>query len=118
MIREQPGFQGPPDCPICLKPLHQSYGCRTDRTIQFVDGEVRDPIPYGEEDRYQPFDAKPVASCDSCGVMPGEYHHPGCHNEKCPECGETYRTCRCTTDEKFRIPNEQMTEDRGDPSRR
>lgn len=110
---EQPEFQGPRECPVCLLTLGQSYGCRDDRTIQFADGEVREPVPYGEEEQYQPFDAQPIAACDKCRAMPGYLHHPGCPSEQCPNCGELYQACGCSTDEKLRISADWMTQERG-----
>lgn len=105
---ETPEFRAPPECPVCLKALQHSYGCRDDRTIRFEDGEVRDPVVYGEEERFQPFVSQPVKPCDRCGAMPGHYHHSGCPEEECPKCGEQYQSCGCSTDEKLRVSNTWM----------
>lgn len=115
---EKPEFQPPRECPLCLKPLAQSYGCRGDRSIKFADEVVCDPVPYGEEEEYQSFDSQPIEACEVCGAMPGRLHHPGCSNEECPECGDNYKICSCTTDEKLRISNDWMTQERTRRSRR
>lgn len=33
--------------------------------------------------------------CHDCNVKHGEYHHPGCDMERCPECGEQLLGCDC-----------------------
>lgn len=120
---EQPNFEAPPECPVCLQTLRQSYGCRDDRSIKFADGEVREPVPYGDEERYQGFmedgrETVPVSPCDQCGAMPGYYHHTGCPEEACPKCGEQYQMCDCSTDEKLRISDNWMTQESGSRSGR
>lgn len=106
MRPERRGFEQPEECPVCLQPYKRAYGCRDDRVIPFADGSERDPVPYGEEERFSEFDAgvAPVEAC-RCGAMPGEYHHPGCPDEECPKCGEEYAGCQCQTAEKHRIEN-------------
>ncbi|WP_435345243.1 hypothetical protein [Haloarchaeobius sp. HRN-SO-5] len=113
-----PEFSGPPECPVCLRSRQHSYGCREDRTIRFADGGVREPVAYGEEEEFQPFESQPVAPCDRCNVMPEHFHHPGCPNEVCPKCGGRYIECPCATDEKLRVLDGWTSEKDGRHSRR
>lgn len=36
-----------------------------------------------------------VSTCFECGVKEGQYHQPGCFNEKCPFCGGQLVSCDC-----------------------
>ena len=36
------------------------------------------------------------ARCPDCNVAAGGHHHPGCDQEKCPQCQRQRITCRCT----------------------
>jgi hypothetical protein len=52
-----------------------------------------EPIRFGDEQRYLKY-ASPNVSvitegwqrCHDCNVKRGEYHHPGCDEEECPNC--------------------------------
>ena|SRR5947209_914134 len=37
--------------------------------------------------------------CVDCRVKGGGYHHPGCHNERCPRCGGQLISCGCLDDD-------------------
>jgi hypothetical protein len=74
-------------------------GCVSDRKI-LIDGELFDPIRYGDGDRWDGVDFEASGECHDCGVSVGSIHHPGCDMEECPKCGGQYFVCDCDTDEK------------------
>ena len=45
--------------------------------------EIPTRIRFGNEE--QPC-IPPDGKCFDCGVLPGEYHDPGCDEERCPTC--------------------------------
>jgi hypothetical protein len=67
------------ECYFCAQDKEQAEGC-----IQEFKGQFR----FGEElwDRGD-------LRCSECGVGRGEFHHPDCRNEECPECHEKLWDC-------------------------
>lgn len=71
-------------CDYCDRDMNAVDGCTGMEVI--IDGRAYEPVPYeGDAD----------ARCHDCNVMPGEYHHPGCDAEECPECGCQVLSCGC-----------------------
>lgn len=66
-------------CYFCCQDKDQAEGC-----IQEFNGQFR----FGEElwDRGD-------LLCSKCGVRRGEFHHPQCEWEECPECHERLHFC-------------------------
>ena len=86
-------------CTFCSQSVSAVTAC-TDRKLVFgddTDGPISreadapdlvDPIAHdGGEDG---------GSCPECEVESGEYHHPGCPEEPCPNCSGTLVSCSCT----------------------
>ena len=80
-------------CEDCGKRVGRANSCTLDGII--LDGKqyVRDKTHYFDEER-QP-DSK--ERCHGCGILlrPGNVHHFGCDDERCPKCGEQLITCDC-----------------------
>jgi hypothetical protein len=53
-----------------------------------INGQSYVRIKYGHEPLAPP-------PCAGCGVVIGEYHHPGCIEERCPACGGRSAVCPC-----------------------
>ena len=87
------------NCFLCGQKMKAATGCDEDRLIEFEDGETATPIAYGDAPHYRDQDG-PTQACHDCGAMPGEFHHPGCDMERCPQCGGQYFICNCHTSEK------------------
>lgn len=77
-------------CPVCGGALGRAATC-TREPIAFLNGELREPVPYGRER----FAEAPGTQCDECGVRQGGTHHAGCGLEECPRCGDLILGCRC-----------------------
>jgi hypothetical protein len=57
------------------------------------------PLPrYGAESRFGRR-TRPFSRCGDCGVILGQFHHPGCDIAECPGCGRELLSCGCCYDE-------------------
>lgn len=65
-----------------------------------VEGRLVERIRFGDE-----LGVSAQSPC-SCTAVDGEFHVPGCPNERCPECGGCAIACQCRYDEDLppRIP--------------
>ena len=54
-------------------------------------------VRFGTE-KHLPTSAAKV--CGDCGVLPGQFHVPGCDIEECPRCGEPRLSCDCEVDQE------------------
>jgi hypothetical protein len=66
-----------------------------------VDGKVFKRIAYGSEQGPTiPDQASPPSGgvCGDCGVLPGQFHVPGCDLEECPQCHVQLISCDCEID--------------------
>jgi hypothetical protein len=86
------GRDVPPVCHHCRQRIRASASCDRERLDDFVDGDSRLRIRYGDE--RQPRRPR-RALCADCGVEPGGFHHPGCGNEECPGCRRRALACDC-----------------------
>lgn len=64
--------------------------CTGNRIIDFPDGSQLPAVPSTAEYSGSP--------CHDCNVLAGNYHHPGCHNERCPLCKGQLISCMCLAD--------------------
>lgn len=75
-------------CSICKRETQQAKGCIKVR-YQLKGGAIVDPIKFGLSD----CDFGPL--CGDCNVERGQYHHPGCDQERCPSCHGQLISCAC-----------------------
>lgn len=80
-------------CEYCGKEMLTADGC----TFQILLLETRAGTTrrlrrykVGENDWTEPGER-----CNDCGAKYGHYHHFGCDNEQCPECGMQLISCDC-----------------------
>jgi hypothetical protein len=89
-------------CKVCKKGMLVAEGCIMITVPIYGTPEVRgknrrplkvlDPVKYGDEIRFRGLvsaEANAEANkgrCHDCGALPGNYHHPGCDWEECPNC--------------------------------
>jgi hypothetical protein len=73
-------------CKTCGQEMNLASGC----TLRRYANEKKDRLPY------MPEDPERNPRCHDCGVQPGQFHHPGCDMEECPDCGGQLITCSCS----------------------
>lgn len=64
--------------------------CSENREVEYPDGLKLPSVPYEDEEGL---------SCHDCGVIHGNYHHPGCDMEICPRCEGQLISCGCLDEE-------------------
>lgn len=73
-------------CKFCKRDMKVAVSC-IDRREVF------------EVDKHQPLKEKPPVradrDCGDCNVKEGSIHHPGCDQERCPNCGGQLISCDC-----------------------
>lgn len=75
-------------CEYCHQEMAPGNGCTARKAA----------IPYGEETRFGETFGKNWTSdrsCHDCGATKGQFHHPGCDMEECPECHGQAISCAC-----------------------
>lgn len=78
-------------CRYCCREMTHTSGC--DESVLHRGGQPAPRVPYGVEW------PDPSLRCGDCGVVRGEYHHPGCDVERCATCGHQAIMCYCRYDE-------------------
>lgn len=73
-------------CKFCEKEMTEGAGCVSVPVV--VVGVSLLPIPYRGD-----------GACHDCGVLPGQFHHPGCDMEECPHCHGQAFSCSCEVDD-------------------
>ena len=67
-------------------------------TTYTLNGSIYSRIRYGQE--YKNYGAS-AGSCSDCAVIKGEYHVPGCDQERCPRCGSQAFGCDCADSDEL-----------------
>lgn len=77
------------ECRYCEAEGADRAGCVA-TVLVAPDGAKVGRVPY-QQDPTEP------GPCPDCGVHHGRIHHPGCVNERCPECAELleFSGCAC-----------------------
>ena len=82
-------------CEYCNKDMLKANGCI--RVPIKHNGKEYEPIKVGDPgDWLYGWDEN--ARCGDCGAKVGNFHHPGCDNERCPVCGLQLISCDCIDD--------------------
>lgn len=77
-------------CRYCNRDMLKAKGCIPIPVI-LKNGKTYQPLRFGSEDGH----GSPGERCGDCNAFYGEYHHPGCDNERCPVCGGQAISCDC-----------------------
>jgi hypothetical protein len=83
-------------CLKCRKEMSDAsvMTCEGNTSIEYPDGEVRQPVPYDPKSIHAPNWYR----CPDCNVAPGGIHHYNCDQEQCPRCGGQLINCDCFED--------------------
>ena len=71
--------------------LRSVTACRGNRRVRFPDGTEMPSVPCTAGECRN-------GRCADCNVAVGGFHHPGCDQEKCPQCGGQLISCGCLND--------------------
>lgn len=91
-------------CAYCGKDMLKSDGCSCDSIDIFIDQWREFPrIRYGDpgdflyirNEKRGALDPLDTRRCGDCNCKVGRYHHWGCDQEVCPECGMQMLSCGC-----------------------
>jgi hypothetical protein len=77
-------------CEACGQVMDTGVGCKISH-YRNSKGIKTARIPYGEE--LHGWDCS--IPCHDCGVIAGQFHHPGCDVEECPLCNRQLLMCDC-----------------------
>ena len=78
-------------CKACGKDMLKVDDCSANRTIEYIDGSE---LPAST------FHFNEISGrCHDCGIVHGNYHHPGCDVERCPNCEGQLIACGCYDDD-------------------
>ena len=80
-------------CTICHEAMKPGVGCSVD--CVYCNGRSYERIKAGDEKHSISADTADDATCPSCGVGMGQYHHWSCDVEECPFCGDPLVDCDC-----------------------
>ena len=77
-------------CEACGQEMYDHVGCTVTR-ITYSDG-VCERVRVGDE---RPRRHLKGEICGDCAAPSGQFHHPGCDEERCPRCEEQLIMCGC-----------------------
>lgn len=81
-------------CEDCKRVMDPGVGCTLTHVTRTEKGKLVKRIFVGEIG-----DWAEEGNCHDCNAGPGKPHHPGCDNERCPECGGQMLGCLGEADE-------------------
>jgi hypothetical protein len=87
-------------CDTCKKEMLTVDGCIE---MPFQINEELPPIRYGDETRYGADWRSSLPEnkrCHDCNCKKGQFHHPGCDMEECPNCHRQAIGCDCVPADK------------------
>lgn len=76
------------NCEICEKDMNRAKGCLPHAYIMKDDSRL---MPQLVEEHQVHENGR----CVDCGAKEGNFHHIGCDQERCMECGLQYIGCDC-----------------------
>ena len=79
-------------CDTCKREMQTADGCVL-APVELKNGKTMDPIRFGDEIRYPGWVIEAHERCHDCNCKKGEYHHPGCDWEECPNCRTQMLMC-------------------------
>jgi len=80
-------------CVFCRRDMLTVDNCsyNQDYGVTYADGINRPALTFHFQE--------PSGRCGDCGIVHGNYHHPGCDVERCAKRGKQLISCGCLDDE-------------------
>lgn len=84
-------------CTWCNLEMLATVSCTVEEFHR--NGEPVRRLPFGKRTK--------AARCSDCGAPRGGFHHPGCDQERCPQCRRQAMSCGCRFDEDPPDPDDE-----------